>query len=352
MQVKQSQLVFIAGLLVLGLIIGVLGDILLPFVLGFALAYLLDPMADALEGLGMRRVWATAMITLLFVCALLLALTLGLPILIEQIGLLVAALPGYMQALQSWIEAQQISGPQNEIIASLNQAAIESLQSAAKGLVLSGLSVVNLLTVIFITPIVTIYMLNDWDRMVAAIDALLPSPQAMRIRELARQIDTMLAGFVRGQIMVCLSLGLIYAVGLSLVGLKGGLLLGFAAGLVSFVPYVGAAFGLVLAGLLGLGQFGLDWIVFGQLAAVFFVGQFLEGNILTPRLVGDRVRLHPVWIMFALLAMGHLFGFLGLLLAVPIAAIIGVLVRFGAGVYERDFVEIAPEDASQEDLDG
>lgn len=347
MQIKQSHLLLLGALVVLGLLIGLLGDILLPFVLGFALAYLLDPLADRLEALGMRRVLATAMITLLFVCALLLALMLGVPILVEQISLLLAALPGYMQALQSWVEAQQIGGAQNDMIASLNQAAMEYLQTAAKGLVLSGLSVVNLLTVVFITPIVTIYMLNDWDRMVAAIDALLPSHQAALIRRLASQINTMLAGFVRGQIMVCLGLGLIYAIGLSLVGLKGGLLLGFVAGLVSFVPYVGAAFGLVLAGLLGLGQFGLDWIIFAQLAAVFFVGQFMEGNVLTPRLVGDRVRLHPVWIMFALLAMGQLFGFLGLLLAVPIAAIFGVLVRFGAGVYERDFVQV-----SQEDLDG
>ena len=173
MQIKQSHLLLLGALVVLGLLIGLLGDILLPFVLGFALAYLLDPLADRLEALGMRRVLATAMITLLFVCALLLALMLGVPILVEQISLLLAALPGYMQALQSWVEAQQIGGAQNDMIASLNQAAMKGLQTAAKGLVLSGLSVVNLLTVVFITPIVTIYMLNDWDRMVAATRSLL-----------------------------------------------------------------------------------------------------------------------------------------------------------------------------------
>jgi predicted PurR-regulated permease PerM len=248
-----------------------------------------------------------------------------------------------MQALQGWIDAQQMGLPENEIIASLNQAAVDGLQSMARGLVLSGLTVVNLLTLVFITPIVTIYMLNDWDRMVAGIDALLPSHQAALIRQLASQMDAMLSGFLRGQIMVCLALGVIYALGLSWVGLKGGLVLGFIAGLISFIPYVGAAIGMVVAGLLGLGQFGIDWMMLSQIAAVFAVGQFIEGNVLTPRLVGDRVRLHPVWIMFALLAMGHLFGFLGLLLAVPVAAICGVVVRHAAGVYQRDYVSVPEE---------
>lgn len=343
MPLKPAQLIVIIGIILVGLGINLLGDIILPFVLGFALAYLLDPLADRLEALGLPRALATATITLVFVVSLIVALTLGLPVLAEQILALVAAVPGYMQALQGWIDAQQMGLPENEIIASLNQAAVDGLQSMARGLVLSGLTVVNLLTLVFITPIVTIYMLNDWDRMVAGIDALLPSHQAALIRQLASQMDAMLSGFLRGQIMVCLALGVIYALGLSWVGLKGGLVLGFIAGLISFIPYVGAAIGMVVAGLLGLGQFGIDWMMLSQIAAVFAVGQFIEGNVLTPRLVGDRVRLHPVWIMFALLAMGHLFGFLGLLLAVPVAAICGVVVRHAAGVYQRDYVS-APEE--------
>ena len=347
MPLKPAQLIVIIGIILVGLGINLLGDIILPFVLGFALAYLLDPLADRLEALGLPRALATATITLVFVVSLIVALTLGLPVLAEQILALVAAVPGYMQALQGWIDAQQMGLPENEIIASLNQAAVDGLQSMARGLVLSGLTVVNLLTLVFITPIVTIYMLNDWDRMVAGIDALLPSHQAALIRQLASQMDAMLSGFLRGQIMVCLALGVIYALGLSWVGLKGGLVLGFIAGLISFIPYVGAAIGMVVAGLLGLGQFGIDWMMLSQIAAVFAVGQFIEGNVLTPRLVGDRVRLHPVWIMFALLAMGHLFGFLGLLLAVPVAAICGVMVRHAAGVYQRDYVS-----APQEKTDG
>ena len=343
MPLKPAQLIVIIGIILVGLGINLLGDIILPFVLGFALAYLLDPLADRLEALGLPRALATATITLVFVVSLIVALTLGLPVLAEQILALVAAVPGYMQALQGWIDAQQMGLPENEIIASLNQAAVDGLQSMARGLVLSGLTVVNLLTLVFITPIVTIYMLNDWDRMVAGVDALLPSHQAALIRQLASQMDAMLSGFLRGQIMVCLALGVIYALGLSWVGLKGGLVLGFIAGLISFIPYVGAAIGMVVAGLLGLGQFGIDWMMLSQIAAVFAVGQFIEGNVLTPRLVGDRVRLHPVWIMFALLAMGHLFGFLGLLLAVPVAAICGVVVRHAAGVYQRDYVSVPEE---------
>ena len=343
MPLKPAQLIVIIGIILVGLGINLLGDIILPFVLGFALAYLLDPLADRLEALGLPRALATATITLVFVVSLIMALTLGLPVLAEQILALVAAVPGYMQALQGWIDAQQMGLPENEIIASLNQAAVDGLQSMARGLVLSGLTVVNLLTLVFITPIVTIYMLNDWDRMVAGVDALLPSHQAALIRQLASQMDAMLSGFLRGQIMVCLALGVIYALGLSWVGLKGGLVLGFIAGLISFIPYVGAAIGMVVAGLLGLGQFGIDWMMLSQIAAVFAVGQFIEGNVLTPRLVGDRVRLHPVWIMFALLAMGHLFGFLGLLLAVPVAAICGVVVRHAAGVYQRDYVSTPEE---------
>jgi predicted PurR-regulated permease PerM len=188
-----------------------------------------------------------------------------------------------------------------------------------------------------ITPIVAIYMLNDWDHMVARINALLPDEQASTLRLLATQIDETLGAFARGQMMVCLALGVLYAIGLSFVGLNSAIFVGLLAGLVSFVPYVGAAFGLVLAGALGFGQFGFEWGALLQIAAVFFAGQFIEGNILTPRLVGNRVKLHPVWIIFALLAMGSLFGFLGLLLAVPIAAVIGVLMRRLIGVYERTY---------------
>jgi predicted PurR-regulated permease PerM len=337
-QVRLSHLLAIVGFFVTFYLLTALSDILLPFVLGFALAYFLDPLADRLEAVGVRRSLATLTITVIVGLALLTALAFGLPVLAQQISMLIAALPGYISDVQVWLLEQNLVEGQNELVSVMGESLLAGLQKTASSMVLTGLSLINLLALIFITPIVAVYMLNDWDHMIARINGLLPEEQAAIIRNLASQIDETLGGFARGQILVCLSLGTIYAVGLSLVGLQSGIIVGVFAGLISFIPYVGAAFGLVLAGALGLGQFGFELPPLALIAGVFFVGQFIEGNILTPRLVGDRVKLHPVWIIFALLAMGSLFGFLGLLLAVPLAAIIGVLVRYGVTLYMRDYV--------------
>jgi predicted PurR-regulated permease PerM len=337
-QVRLSHLLAIVGFFVTFYLLTALSDILLPFVSGFALAYFLDPLADRLEAVGVRRSLATLTITVIVGLALLTALAFGLPVLAQQISMLIAALPGYISDVQVWLLEQNLVEGQNELVSVMGESLLAGLQKTASSMVLTGLSLINLLALIFITPIVAVYMLNDWDHMVARINGLLPDEQAAIIRNLASQIDETLGGFARGQILVCLSLGTIYAVGLSLVGLQSGIIVGVFAGLISFIPYVGAAFGLVLAGALGLGQFGFELPPLALIAGVFFVGQFIEGNILTPRLVGDRVKLHPVWIIFALLAMGSLFGFLGLLLAVPLAAIIGVLVRYGVTLYMRDYV--------------
>jgi predicted PurR-regulated permease PerM len=337
-QVRLSHLLAIVGFFVTFYLLTALSDILLPFALGFALAYFLDPLADRLEAVGVRRSLATLTITVIVGLALLTALAFGLPVLAQQISMLIAALPGYISDVQVWLLEQNLVEGQNELVSVMGESLLAGLQKTASSMVLTGLSLINLLALIFITPIVAVYMLNDWDHMVARINGLLPDEQAAIIRNLASQIDETLGGFARGQILVCLSLGTIYALGLSLVGLQSGIIVGVFAGLISFIPYVGAAFGLVLAGALGLGQFGFELPPLALIAGVFFVGQFIEGNILTPRLVGDRVKLHPVWIIFALLAMGSLFGFLGLLLAVPLAAIIGVLVRYGVTLYMRDYV--------------
>ena len=337
-QVRLSHLLAIVGFFITFYLLTALSDILLPFASGFALAYFLDPLADRLEAVGVRRSLATLTITVIVGLALLTALAFGLPVLAQQISMLIAALPGYISDVQVWLLEQNLVEGQNELVSVMGESLLAGLQKTASSMVLTGLSLINLLALIFITPIVAVYMLNDWDHMVARINGLLPDEQAAIIRNLASQIDETLGGFARGQILVCLSLGTIYAVGLSLVGLQSGIIVGVFAGLISFIPYVGAAFGLVLAGALGLGQFGFELPPLALIAGVFFVGQFIEGNILTPRLVGDRVKLHPVWIIFALLAMGSLFGFLGLLLAVPLAAIIGVLVRYGVTLYMRDYV--------------
>lgn len=338
-QVKLTHLIALAAFAVLAYLLTGLSAIMLPFVLGFALAYFLDPLADRLEAVGLRRSLATLTITFIVSLGLLPVIVFGLPALAGQITILIGNLPGYIADMQSWLAMQNLTEGQSQIVSTVGEALLGGLRETASGLLLSGLSVLNMLSLLIITPIVAVYMLNDWDHMVARMDALLPDEHAATIRDLARQIDETLGGFARGQSMVCVALGTIYAVGLSAVGLESGVIVGILAGLVSFMPYVGAAFGMILAGGLGLGQFGFDLLPFVQMAVVFGFGQFIEGNFLTPRLVGDRVKLHPVWIIFALLAMGSMFGFLGLLLAVPIAAIIGVLVRHAVTLYEQDYIK-------------
>jgi predicted PurR-regulated permease PerM len=196
--------------------------------------------------------------------------------------------------------------------------------SVARG----GFVFINLLALMFLTPVVTFYLLRDWEKLMAAIDGALPLDHADSIRELARESNAAIAGYVRGQALVCISLGAIYAIGLTVVGLQFGLIIGVIAGAISFIPFVGTFVGAVLSLGMALAQFPPEWMGVVKVGLVFLFGQTMEGNVLSPKLVGDRVGLHPVWIMFALLAGGSLFGFVGVLLAVPTAAVIGVLVRF------------------------
>jgi predicted PurR-regulated permease PerM len=176
-------------------------------------------------------------------------------------------------------------------------------------------------------------MLLDWHRMVDKVDSWLPRRQRDVIRGLARDIDAAIAGFIRGQALVSLILGTFYAIALTLIGLNFGLLIGFAAGFLNFVPYLGSTTGLLLAGGVALAQFWPEWVWVIAAVGLFFFGQFIEGNFLQPKLVGDRVGLHPVWLIFALFAFGYLLGFVGILVAVPLAAAIGVLVRFALRQY-------------------
>jgi predicted PurR-regulated permease PerM len=320
-----------------------LSVILLPFVLGFTLAYFLDPLADRLERVGLPRLVATNVITFAFGFMVLAGLVFGLPALAAELGGMVERIPVYTQRLEDWMASNAILSDYPDAM----NAGIEAVRGGVRGfagdILLTGLSVLNVLALIIITPVVAVYMLNDWDRMVDQLDRLLPKSHAPQVRLLATQIDEILAGFVRGQITVCFLLAVFYATGLSVVGLDAGIVVGVTAGLTSFIPYVGAVFGVALGLAMGLGQFGADYVMLAQIAGVFVLGQFLEGNVLTPRLVGDRVRLHPVWIIFALLAMGNLFGFIGLLLAIPVAAAAGVLVRYAINIYMREYVEGSEE---------
>jgi predicted PurR-regulated permease PerM len=310
-----------------------LGDVLLPFVLGGAVAYFVDPIADRLERAGLSRPGATAVITVGAILLFLVMLLAVIPTLIYQLIDLVQVLPQLFRDLRSFVAEQFPSLlDENSRIYQALAAVGETLKS--KGVVLletvlgSAASVINVVLLLVIVPVVSVYLLLDWDRMIERIDELLPRDHVPVIRRLAREIDQTLASFIRGMGTVCLILGTYYAVALMLVGLNFGLAIGFIAGLVTFIPYLGALIGGALAIGLALFQFWGDWVSIGLVAGIFVLGQVVEGNILTPKLVGNSVGLHPVWLILALSVFGTLFGFVGMLVAVPVAAALGVIARF------------------------
>lgn len=327
------------------LLLWLLNDILLPFVVGMVVAYFLDPVVMRLQRLGMSRTWATTSVTILAVLITVGVAMAVLPPLFSQLQSLILGFPDYTVKLAARITPlidpirERLNLPPlslHELQAELTQRAGQVLAVAgtvAGKLAQGGLAFFNLMALLFLTPVVTFYLLRDWERLVSAIDGALPRDHADTIRKLAHESNAAIAGYVRGQALVCISLGSIYAIGLSLVGLKFGLVIGLIAGAISFIPFVGTFVGAVMALGMALVQFPPDWIGVAKVAVVFLVGQMLEGNVLSPKLVGDRVGLHPVWIMFALLAGGALFGFVGVLIAVPVAAVVGVVARHLIGRY-------------------
>jgi predicted PurR-regulated permease PerM len=338
----RRQAAFWGGVLLAFLFfVWLLSGILLPFIMGMALAYLLDPIADRLEMVGFSRFWATIAIVLIAVLSLALAMVIVAPVLIGQLSALLDHLPSYAARLQSagnhFFETRlgRFFGhrsPGANIDQMVSQGVswvIALLGSVWAG----GQALIGAASLLVVTPVVAFYLLYDWDRMLLRLDSLIPRDHVETVHALAHDIDRALAGFVRGQGALCLTLGLYYAAALSLIGLNFGFLIGCAAGLISFIPFVGSIVGFVTAVGVAMVQFWPDWIWIIAVAAVFFFGQFLEGYVLQPRLVGSSVGVHPVWLMFALFAFGALFGFVGMLLAVPATAAIGVLVRFGTERY-------------------
>lgn len=317
-----------------------MGDVLMPFLVGGAIAYFLDPVADRLQRLGLSRVTATAIITIAIVVLAILMMLAVIPTLVSQASDLVKAAPQIAQNLQNFLterfpDLDFETGFLRDTLAKL-AGFIESKGAAlAQGLVNSAMSVIAALVFIVVVPVVAFYLLLDWDHMIAKVDNLIPREHLATVRRLAREIDGVLAGFVRGQLTVCLVLGVYYSGALMLAGLQFGLVVGAIAGTVTFIPYIGAIVGGVLAIGLALFQFWGDWLQIGIVVAIFVLGQFMEGNILTPKLVGNSVGLHPVWLLFALSAFGALFGFVGMLVAVPVAAALGVLARFAMAQYTQ-----------------
>ena len=356
MTLQRQFLIWAISLVVLIVFLWLFSSILLPFIAGLVLAYFLDPVADALERLGLPRLAAVLLIVVSSILILVLAMVILAPMLSDQVARFATDLPLLIKTLVQrfdelaplWIKdavAQSGADVQGSVTGIAGKAA-EWILTLLSTLLSGGMALVNLVSLLVVTPIVAFYLLEDWDHMVAKVDSWLPRDHVDSVRALGRDINTAMAGFIRGQGTVCLLLGTFYAIGLSLAGLKFGLAIGLVAGLLTFIPYAGALFGGALAIGVALVQFWPDQWSILLVVAIFMLGQFLEGNVLSPKLVGKRVGLHPVWLMFALFAFGYAFGFVGLLLAVPMAAAAGVLVRFGLQHYLNSKLYLGTEKAT------
>ena len=346
--IRRQAIFWLLTLVFFIFLLWLLGDTLLPFVAGMALAYFLDPVADFLERLGLSRLLATVFILLGFVLVFIAALLVVVPILGNQIAGFLDRLPELVRRLQSLLTSLDVEWLKRftGADAKLMEANVGELVRQGAGWLAtvisqvwaSGQALLSIFSLLIVTPVVAFYLLYDWDRMVARVDSWLPRDHRDTIHGILVDIDRAVAGFVRGQGTLCIVLGLFYGISLTIAGLNFGLLIGMFAGLISFIPYVGSITGFLLSISVALVQFWPEWIPIAIVAGIFFAGQFLEGNILQPKLVGEQVGLHPVWMMFALFAFGALFRFTGLLVAVPVSAAIGVIVRFALGRYlESDF---------------
>jgi len=339
---RQAFFWMLTAVFVIGFLY-IFSSILLPFFAGMILAYFLDPVADWLERRGLSRLLATIVILISFVLALIVGLMIIIPILATQSTDFIGRIPDYLARLQNFLTsfdpgwlANNIGVDPEALRNGLNGLMTQGagfLSTLFQSIWSSGKTLVDLAGLFVVTPVVAFYMLLDWDRMVEKVDSWIPRDHVLTVRAIFNDINTATAGFVRGQGTLCLILGIFYAIGLTMVGLNFGLLIGLIAGLISFIPYVGSLVGLVLSVGVAVVQFWPEWQWIVAVAVVFFAGQFIEGNILQPKLVGGSVGLHPVWLMFSLFAFGYLFGFVGLLVAVPAAAAVAVLVRFAIGRY-------------------
>lgn len=334
---------WIAALAVFAAVLWLLNPVLLPFVAGMTLAYLLDPLARRAEQLGIGRAVSALIVLTLVIVALVVVVMAVAPIVSAQFAAFLEKMPGYVAKLHSLV-----SDPSRPWLANMvgsemadPDKSVSSLVSQASGFVTGflaslwsgGRAVFSLLSLLIITPVVAFYLLLDWERVTVTVDGWIPLPYRDTVHGLARDIDNAIAGFVRGQSVICLILAAFYAVGLTLTGLNFGFLIGLMTGLLSFIPFVGAATGFLVAAIVAVAQFWPSWTPIAMVVGIFIVGQVLEGYVLSPKLVGAKVGLHPVWMMFALLASSYLFGFVGLLIAIPLAATIGVLLRFALRKY-------------------
>ena len=345
---RSYRLLFwLAFILVFIFALGLLQSILLPFVAGVVIAFILAPGVARLERLGVRRSLAAAAVLIAFLVGVALVFTLLVPLIQSQVVTLIGKVPSLvtflqdqlgkaMNLLQEQLPADQMAKLQDMVGAKLGEA-LAWLASLFQSLITSSFAILSIVSLVVVTPIVTFLVLRDWEKMVAQIDDYLPRQSLATVREQARIVSDMLVGFIHGQALVCLILAIYYGTTLSFAGLDSGLALGLLIGVLAIIPILGGATGFVLALGLAASQYG-TWRAIITVCIIFAVGQVVEGNFLTPKLVGDRIHLHPVWVMFALFAGGSLFGFVGILFAVPAAAVIGVLLRFALNRYRRSAV--------------
>lgn len=323
--------------------------ILAPFLLGLAIAYLLNPLVSKISGKGMPRWLSVLLILCTFLVAVIMLLAVLVPILAREIGQLLEVLPSWIHSAHQYLMHQAVrfgidadfepAGPATaqQIVDNLQGRAGQLFQAGKgvlSGIVAGGMAVASFVAFVFLMPIVAFYMMVDWPKLTNKMDGLIPRHNAGAVRELLSDIDDTLAGFIRGQLSVCLILGLYYGIALSIVDLRFGFAIGMMAGVLSIMPYVGSGIGIITS--LAVAWFTThDLGMVGIVAAIFGVGQFVEGNFLTPKMVGNKVGLHPLWVIFALMAGGAIAGFVGMLIAVPVAAVIGVMVRFALKQYRH-----------------
>ena len=348
MSAPAYRLLFWIGIIAAAIFaLGLLQSILLPFVAGLVIAFILAPAVARLQRWGVGRSLASFTVLVMFLFGVALVFVLLVPLIQNQIVTLVGKVPALVTFLQAQLDKimnlaqQQISADQMDKLRDMVGAklgeALSWIASLFQSLITSSIAILNIVSLVIVTPIVTFLVLRDWEKMMALIDDYLPRQSLATVREQARIVSDMLVGFVHGQALVCLVLAIYYGSTLSFAGLDSGLALGLLIGVLAIIPILGGALGFVLALGLAASQYG-TWREIITVCIIFGVGQTVEGNFLTPKLVGDRIHLHPIWVMFALFAGATLLGFAGLIIAVPAAAVIGVLVRFALGRYRRSAV--------------
>ena len=343
MNVTRPSVLWLATLAAVVVVVVLLHGILLPFVAGIALAYLLNPVVDRLARLGLNRAVAALGIISVFIIGVGVLVVLAIPTIGEEVATFIEKVPRYIGQLQAfatdpsrpWLRKIVGEGV-NEAEQSLGELATfgaDWIPSVLRSLWSDSQALISIFSLLVVTPIVTLYLLNDWHGLIAAIDRSVPVAQRETVHTLSREIDDTLAGFLRGQGTICLILAFYYALALHLIGLNHGLLIGLTSGLISFIPYLGSLIGLVLSLCVVVLQFWPNWSMIPVVLGIFVAGQAIADYALAPYLIASRVHLNPVWVMFAIAAFGYLFGFVGLLIAVPLAAAIGVVVRFATRRY-------------------